>query len=196
MALTSSTGFRFRKSLYGGDLPAALRFRVANSITLKIGDAVRVNTGGFVALSGATAPVIGVCTGIVNNEGINPFSLGAGTAGATLIPDDSVTTAADNQTRAVSDGFIEAEVVVDPSGALLWYNDADGDLAVTDVLSLYDSLGGSDQINQGSADDTNGQWQLISVDPDGDDDASKGLFRIVEGELAVGVDQGNAKRAA
>ena len=47
MAYSASTGFRFRKALSGKDIPSTLEFRVANSSTLKIGDAVRVNTGGF-----------------------------------------------------------------------------------------------------------------------------------------------------
>jgi len=37
---------------------------------------------------------------------------------------------------------------------------------------------------------------LVQIDPDGDADLSKGLFRIVEGQLAIGIDQGTAKVTA
>ena len=180
MSFSSSTGFRFRKSVYGGDQPAGLRFRVANSVTLKFGDAVRIDTSGFLNTVGVGDPVLGICTGFVNNDGINIFSLGANQSGGTLTPDDQVATASDNESRSAADGFIEGEVVVDPSGSILWYNDADGDLAQAQVNALYDVLAGADQIDQSSVEDTSGQFQLVSIDPDGDADLSKGLFRISE----------------
>ena len=197
MAYSASTGFRFRKSLSGKDEPAAVNFRVANSSTLKIGDAVRLNTGGFLVRAAAGNPVLGVLVGLYGgdseNDGLNLFAFGAPTTGATLTEDDQAATASDNQTRQT---FVSGAVACDPSGDDLWYNDADGDLARTNLLQCFDVVAASGQIDNTSASDSNGQFQLVQLDPDGDGDLSKGLFRIAEGELAVGVDQCNAKVAA
>jgi len=180
MAYSSTTGFRFRKSLYGGDLPAAQEFRVANSTTLKLGDAVRVNTGGFLVRAAAANPVLGILIGLYNQDGINPFSLGADAVGATLTEDDQVATGSANQTAAT---YIKGAVVVDPAGVLLWYNDANGNFTIANDLQLCDVVAASGQIDQGTVSDTSGQFQLISRDPDGDGDLSKGLFRIAEPQL-------------
>jgi hypothetical protein len=192
MAYSASTGFRFRRSLYGGDLPAGLRFRVANSATIKIGDAVRVNNAGFLVRAAAGNPVLGILTGIVNNTGINVFGLGATTASATLTEDDQVATSSTNQTNNVATGWIEGEVVVDPAGALLWYNDADDTMAQTNVCQFYDVVAASAQIDESSADDSSGQFQCVVLDPDGDSDASKGLFRIAEPQLLSEVGNGGS----
>src|SRR3990167_285089 len=97
MAYSATTGFRFRKSLSGKDLPTALDIRAASSATLKIGDAVRVNTSGLLVRSGAGGPFAGILVGLVNQDGINPFSLGADAAGATLTEDDQVVTSSTNE---------------------------------------------------------------------------------------------------
>lgn len=190
MAKTASTGFSFRRCFIGQEHPGIFYYRVANSSTIKIGDAVRLNTNGFLVRAGAGNPVLGIVESLYNDQKLNVFSLGAGTAGASLSPDDQVVTASDNQTRA---DYVQAGVYMDPSGSLLFYNDANGDLATTNLLQSFDVVAGSGQIDQATASDTNGQFQLIMLDPDGDADASKGLFRVAEGELAVGVDQGSAK---
>lgn len=192
MAYSAATGFRFRQSLSGKDIPVPLRFRAANSATLKIGDAVRINTGGFLVRAAAGNPVGGILVGLVNQDGINPFSLGADAAGATLIEDDQVVTSSTNQTAAT---YIQGEVVIDKSGDVLWYNDSSGTLATTNLFQFFDVVAASGQIDQSTASDSNGQFQLIAIDPDGDADVSKGLFCINEPQ-AGGVDTGTAKIAA
>lgn len=194
MALTDGTGFR----LYGGQDVSnfiSLVYRVANSSTIKIGDAVRVNTGGFAVRAGAGNPVLGIVQDIVDKNEVSPFSLiHSRNTGATLTGDDTVATASDNQTR--TDNYIQVQVLLDPAGNALFYNDADGDLATTNLLQSFDVVAASGQIAQNTASDSNGQFQLVKLDPDNDGNASKGLFRIAEGQLAVGVDQGTAKVAA
>jgi len=119
--------------------------------------------------------------GIVDNNEINPLSYGyLNNTGATLTGDDTVATASDNESRA---NYIQLQVVVDPAGACLWYNDADGNLAQAQVGSFYDVTAGSDQIDQSTTSDTSGQFQLVEIDPDADGDASKGLFRLAECQL-------------
>jgi hypothetical protein len=191
---SGAKGLEFRKSLYGLEQPARLQFRVANSTTLTIGDVVRLNNAGFISLSGVGAPSLGVIDGICDDKGINMASLiYTNNTGATISGDDTVTTASDNQTRAE---YVKASVIVDPSGSLLFYNDASGDLAQTNLGQLFDLVSTSDQIDQASASDTSGQFQLLVLDPDGDGDASKGLFRVSEPQLMSHVGNATAIIAA
>lgn len=199
MAYSASTGFRYFRSLSGqGEMPTPLRIRVANSTTLRIGDAVRVNTSGFVVRAAAGNPIGGVCLGLVDNNGINVLGQGYGTGtGATLTSDDTLTTASTNQTKAVA---VFAEVAVDVSGDMLWLNDADSDLAQTNLFQFFDSDASGQQITVSSASDANGQWQLMELDPEASGgataNASKGLFRIAENQFGLGIDTGTAKNAA
>lgn len=182
MAYSATTGFRLRKNLYGITTQETHRFIIGNSATIKIGDAVRLNTSGFLVRSAAGEPVLGIVAGITDRNGLNLFTPQAqGTVGSTLTPDDQVAVSSTNQ----SDGTrsLKADVVLDPAGVNLYYNDASSTLAQTNVGQLFDVASGSSQIDQGTASDTAGQFQLLEIDPDGDGDASKGLFRIMENQL-------------
>ena len=204
MAYTAGTGFRFYKSLSGNmAAPTPIPIRIANSTTLRIGDLVRVSTAGFVVASGDTNPIAGVITGFGDEKGINPFSLGYGTrTGSTLTGDDTLATSSTNQTRA---DYINAMVIIDPSGDILWKNDADADQAQTNIFQYFDSTGSGRQVAQSSASDANGQLQLILWDPDGISnvpdnpaaaDASQGAYRIAENQFGIGIDSATAKNAA
>lgn len=203
MAYTASTGFRYWKSLNAaGEIPAPQRFRIANSTTLRIGDLVRVNTAGFLVGAGVGNPVAGVLKGFVDQRGINPFSLGYSGAGVTLTGDDTLATASDNTTRSQ---YITGEVWVDVSGNALWLNDADSDLAQTNVFQFFDVDSNNRQVTQSTFSDANGQLQLIEWDPQGTSnepdnpvaaDASKGAFRIAENQFGIGIDSATAKNAA
>lgn len=195
MAKTASTGFEFRKSLAGLDHPATIEFILGNSATVKIGDSVRLNTSGLLVRAAAGEPILGVLSGIVNQKGIPVFADRAdGVAGATLTPDDQIVTSSTNSSDATRK--LKGQVTLDPAGTNLYYNDADADLAQTNIGQFFDSNAAGNQITVSTASDSNGQWQLVAIDPDGDGDASKGLFRIVEGQLATGIDQGTAKITA
>lgn len=181
MAKTSSTGLIPRKNLYGLEHPSAQNFRVGNSATLVVGDVVRINTAGGVVRAAAGNPVLGVVTGLVDENDMNLFSLGyTNNTGATITPDDTVVTSATNTTRA---NYIKAKVQTDPAGIMLYYNDANGDLALANLGQLFDLLAASDQIDQATASDASGQFQLVEIDPDNDGDASKGLWRVAEPQL-------------
>ena len=69
-------------------------------------------------------------------------------------------------------------------------------MARTNVGQYFDVLSGSNQIYSASASDSNGQFELIEIDPDRDGDASKGLFRVAECQIGGGIDSGTAKIAA
>ncbi len=196
MAKTAATGFYPRANLLGGaNTQPSYDYIIANSTTIKIGDAVRVNNAGFIVRAAAGEAILGVVEGLVDRNGINVFSPRAsGVTGTTLTPDDQVAVSSTNQSDATRN--IKVQVKLDPAGQILYYNDADGDLAATNDFQFFDSNASGNQITQSSASDTNGQWQLVLRDPDNDGDASKGLFRIAEGILGGMVDSGTAKVAA
>ena len=60
----------------------------------------------------------------------------------------------------------------------LFYNDADASLTQAGEKEFY-SLVDEDQVDGSTNHATVGELQLWSRDPDGDSDASKGIFRIV-----------------
>lgn len=194
MAKTASTGFAFRKTLYGLEHPATQHYILAGSATVKIGDLVRINTSGYLVRCATGEVPAGVLIGITDKDGVNVFSPRAqGTTGATLTPDDQVATASTNASDATKN--LKGEVIIDPAGVCLFYNDADGDFAQTNLFQMFDVANGN-QVTQGSAGDANGQVQLLKLDPDGDGDASKGLFRIAENQFGLGIDSATAKNAA
>jgi hypothetical protein len=194
MAKTAATGFYPRKHLYGLEHPAVQEYILAGSATVKIGDLVRVNTSGLLVRAATGEAPCGVLVGIVDQNGINVFSPRAsGTTGATLTPDDTVATSSTNATDATR--YLKGQVILDPAGVLLFYNDADGDLALTNLFQFFDAAAGS-QITTGGASDANGQMQLMKLDPDGDADASKGLYRINENQFSGGIDSATVKNAA
>ena len=193
MAKTAATGFYPRGNLLGGaNTPPSYDYIIANSVTIKIGDALLINEAGFVRRSAAGEPILGVCVGLVDVNGINVFSPRAsGTTGSTLTPDDTLATSSTNQSDAVRN--LKAQIQLDPAGLLLYYNDADADLAATNDFQFYDSSAAGNQITGSTNLDTNGQWQLVKRDPDGDADLSKGLFRINESQMNAGLDSATDK---
>ncbi len=197
MAYTAGTGFRYFKSLSGqGEMPTPVPIRIANSTTLRIGDLVRVNTSGLLVTAAAGEAAAGVLLGFVDEKGVNPFSLGYSRGGVTRTGDDTLATSATNSTRA---DYIRGEVCIDPSGDILWLNDADADLAQTNLFQYFDADSNGRQVSQASASDANGVLQLIQWDPEGDPataDASKGAFRIAENQFGLMLDSATAKNAA
>ena len=194
MAKTAATGFYFRKSLVGVEHPSTIDIILAGSATVKIGDLVRVNTSGLLVRCATTEAPAGVLVGIVDRNGINVFSPRAsGTTGSTLTPDDQIATSSTNATDATRN--LKGQVVLDPAGTNLWYNDADDTLAQANLFQLFDVANGN-QVTVAGASDATGEVQLIVIDPDGDGDVSKGLFRIAESQFGGILDNATAKVAA
>jgi hypothetical protein len=196
MAKTSGAkGFVFKRNLKGTEHPGVEPFRVASSQTITVGDVVRINTSGLVVLVELGNAVLGVVRGIYDSNYKCMTSLGySNNTGATITGDDTVTTASDNGSKTGE--YVMVEVELDPAGENLYYNDADDDLAQTNVGQFFDILAASDQIDASSASDTSGQMQLIMIDPDADADASKGLFRVSEPQLMCQVANATAVNAA
>lgn len=176
---TSVRGFKRRKSLNGLEHPAVLEFLLDDSATFTIGDMVRLDSDGLLTVNGAGNTILGVLVGIVDRNGMNVFSPRAqGVDGATLTPDDTIATSSTNSTNAARG--LKGQVELDFGGENLYYNDANGDFTQTHVGACFDLTASGDQVDQGTATDGSAQVQLLQIDPDGDGDASKGLFRIVE----------------
>lgn len=175
-------GFFPRKNLAGAE-EATIRQEknliIANSKTITIGDAVALSSG-FVDLVGAGNRVLGIVTGFVDKNGL-PVNHARKSHAATISGSGNsltVVTASNNQTV----DQIRAVVCTDPN--VLYYNDADDSLAQAQVGTYYDVVAASDQIDQ-STTSTTGQFVLLEIDPDGDADASKGLFKIAEHALSI-----------
>jgi hypothetical protein len=160
------SGFSFRKSIDGNPTPIMKEIVGANSIVFQRGDAIRVNTGGFAALVTEGVPTLGIVVGVVDSKGINVEP----TTGL-----DTWTMASDNQTV---NGYKVQYIPALPQ--YLFFNDADGSLAVANLFQYADLLN-ENQVKTSTLTDTaTCNVQLVEVDPDGDADASKGLFRFVE----------------
>jgi hypothetical protein len=201
MARTANTGFRFFKSMFGHmESPVPNLFRIDNSKTLRVGDAVRINTSGLIVTAGASAAVAGICVGFVDENGINPFSLGykTGNPGCTLTGDDILTTSSSNSSSA---HYIQAEVILDPTGSLIWLNKADGALAITNLFNLFVADSNSRQIASSSASVTDGQFQLVLLDPESTGgktaDTTMGGFRIAKRQMVtiIGTNSGTVVAA-
>lgn len=196
MAKTANKGFFFREGLNGLEHVGHMEVILAGSATVTVGDLVRVNTSGLLVTCATGEVVGGVLTGIVTKDGTSAFSPRAEStaiAGATITGDDTITTASDNATNAAKN--LKGVFIPDVSGQLLFFNDADNTLAQTNLFQHFDVANG-DQVTFGSASEANGQVQLIAIDPDGDGDVSKGLFRIAENQFGIGIDSATAKTAA
>ena len=167
-------GFFYRKHMQGLTTGAVMEAIIDNSETVTIGDAVDLNSG-YAQVIDAGDSCMGIVIGIVDANGINVESSDADVDGTVSGSGNTLTyaAAADNQ----SDKKVKVQILADPFA--LFYNDADGNLAQAQVGTFYDTVAAGDQIDQ-STTGSSGTFQLIELDPDGDGDASKGLFRIAE----------------
>jgi len=174
-------GFEYRGQLSGGkENPVTLSVIIGNSQTVKVGDAVKLVA--FASAGGATRAsageeILGICVGIVDKNGIDLDNTDPNNYDGTWTSSSKTYVAtSDNMT----DKTVKALVVVDKDA--LWYNDTAGTLAVADEYKFFD-LTDQDQVaNQDGADDS-GALILMKRDPDGDGDASKGIFKLAESEL-------------
>lgn len=195
MARSNSKYFEYRKNLMAATgAPTPVKIKVANSTTLKIGQMARVNTAGFIVPNGATNAPLGRVAGLIDSNGtpVNAFMYDVSKTGHTNSGDDTVVTASDNQSRTLA---VYAEIEVGLEG-ILFFNDANGDFADTNLLQFFDLVSTSDQVDQGTPGDANGVMQLMQIDPDGIGDVSTGLFRVNESQLNGALDSATAKIAA
>lgn len=164
-------GFSFRKSLDGANVaPATLRVIGKNSVEFAKGDAVRINTSGFVDVCDAGEGIAGFVVGVENRDG-TPVAYDSGDI-------DIWTMASDNQTVAK-----KMIVFIPALPQYLFFNDADGNMDEAHV-GLYFDLASHSQVDEDThSDTTQATVRLWQYDPDGDADASKGLFQVVESQF-------------
>ena len=81
---------------------------IANSITVAVGEAVKLDSSGFVTNATASTAVLGVCVGFCDASFVPlaPSAYAAGTATSSDV--QSVAAASDNQTVALKRALIEA----------------------------------------------------------------------------------------
>lgn len=161
-------GFTFRKRLDGANgSPSEFSLVGANSVVFQVGDLIRVNTGGFAALATAGDLILGVVTGVTDSKDTrtDPDS-------GTL---DTYTMTSTNQTVA-----LRKVKYIPALQEYLFYNDSDDTLARTNLFQYFPINDENDVDGSNPSDATLNTVRLIEIDPDGDGDASKGLFQIVE----------------
>jgi hypothetical protein len=141
-----------------------------NSVVFQVGDLIRIDADGYAALVTAGDLVLGVVTGVTSKDGV-PVDPDSGYL-------DIYTMGSANETAGESSNkkvrFIPA------LQEYLFYNDADSSLSQA-LLFSYMNVNDENDVDPGStSDSTLSTVRLIEIDPDGDADASKGLFQIVE----------------
>jgi hypothetical protein len=174
-------GFEYRGQLSGGkENPVTLPVLIGNSQTIKVGDAVKLvafASGGGACRATTGEEVMGVCVGIVDKNGIDLDNSDPNNYDGTWTSSSKTyASSADN----MSDKLVKALVVVDKDA--LWYNDTAGALAAADEYKFFD-VADQDQIADQDGADNAGAFILVKRDPDGDADASKGIFKIAESEF-------------
>ena len=81
---------------------------------------------------------------------------------------------------------LQVGIYCDPN--ILYHNDADGDLTIAYVGTTFRVTAGGTRIDQStSAAESTTQFILVKRDPDGDGDASKGLFKPYKTLLGGGI---------
>lgn len=108
MAATN-TGAKFKYNLAGRTSGIIRSFIIANSATITIGDMVKLS-GGYIALAGANAKILGVVVGIVDKNGINLDNTKESIDGTWTSSSQTYVAASDNQT----DQAVRVLVDIDP----------------------------------------------------------------------------------
>jgi hypothetical protein len=177
--------FTYRGQLDGKDNPVTLSVPVANSQTVVIGNACKMQTfasGGGCMNATAGSLVLGIVVGLTDVNGIDLDNTKVTIDGTWTSSSGTYVGASNNMTVKK----IQALVVVDPYA--IWFNDTAGDLAPADLQKHFDLVTAGQIADQNGA-DAAGAFYSIKLDPDGDADLSKGLFIVTESELAYAVQQ-------
>lgn len=165
-------GFKLRGHLLGAQNPITRDAIITDNETVTVGDAIKM-TDGFAQVCDANDRIMGIAVGITDESGIDLDSTRSDNYDGTWTSSTQTYVAsADNE----SDKKIKVKVIADPYA--LFDNDADASLTAVMEMEFF-SLVDEDQIDGGTNSATVGEMQLWKRDPDGDADASKGLFRIV-----------------
>lgn len=156
-------GFRFRKQIDGTNSYALMTIGATNSVVYQVGDLIRVNNAGTASLATTGDLILGVVETVTTSTGLP------------VTPDSGTT---DTWTMTASTTNIVHYIPA--LQQYLFYNDSDDTLAATNLFQYFPINDENDVNGSSSSDSTLDTVRLIEIDPDGDGDASKGLFQIVE----------------
>lgn len=164
------SGFSYRKNIDGSSqAPVNKNLVAAASVVFQVGDLIRINAAGRAALLTAGDVCLGVVTGVTTKDG-TPLTPDSGTL-------DTYTMASDNISNAAKNYKVS---YIPALANYLFYNDGDADVTVA-KLFMYFPVNDENDVDLTTGSDTVlDTVRLIEIDPDGDGDASKGLFQIVE----------------
>lgn len=166
------SGFTLRGHLLGAANPATTDLIINNNVTVTVGDAVYASSG-VAALATSSTDIMGVVAAITDANGIDLDSTASDNYDGTWTSSSQTyVAAADNTT----DKKVKVKVIWDPYA--IFENDADDDFADPGDLFQHYKLVDEDQIDESENAADAGQFQLVKIDPDNEDDDSKGLFRI------------------
>lgn len=167
--------FQFRKNLDGSSQVPSLLYGIGkSSVIFTVGDAVRFNTSGFIDLSHTAEQIIGIVASVVTSKGL-PVDYDSGST-------NTWTMTSSNETVNMY------EVAFIPAFPHYAFScDSDTTIEQASLGKYFQLASTSDGASTTTESDTIGtlQLQLIGLDPDGDGDASKGLFRIVASQMGA-----------
>lgn len=159
------SGFSFRKQLDGTNSYTLMELAATAAVVYQKGDLIRVNQDGTASLATTGDLILGVVESVVDANGLP------------VTPDSGTT---DTWTMAATTSNLVQYI---PALAnYLFYADADGSLTATMMFQFFgiDDENNPDTASVAPSDSTVNTLRLIERDPDGDADASKGLWQIVE----------------
>ena len=174
------TGFQFKYNLAGRTSGIQRSFIISDSATITVGDMVKL-TSGFVALSGANAPIMGVVIGIVDKDGIYLSSSRYSFAQAAYTASTkTVICGAGNSTG----DQVQAVVDIDPFS--VWSGETDNTSADTQsrLAGCYtDVVAASDQVDDDVAATTQLQLFIWGADPESPSTIKANLYSIAQHQL-------------
>lgn len=184
MAATN-TGATFKYNLAGRTSGILISKIIENSATIAVGDWVIADTTGYIAAGTAGVPLLGICVGIVDKDGINMDNHEGSFEGTwtsstkTFVADSDNITAGHDQVRALID--------IDPFS--VWSEEPDAAIGTTTSTGNSALLGSyTDILDQNEVDENNGtnafnakaQLFIWGLDPE---NSARGLYSIAEHQI-------------
>ena len=174
------TGFQFKYNLAGRTSGIQRSFIISDSATITVGDMVKL-TSGFVALSGANAPIMGVVVGLVDKDGIDlsssrySFAQAAYTSSTKTVVCGAANSTGD-QVRALVD--------IDPFSVWSGETDLTSNDTQSRLAGCYtDVVAASDQVDDDSALTTQCQLFIWGADPESPSTIKANLYSIAQHQL-------------
>ena len=177
------TGFQFKYNLAGRTSGIQRNFTIANSATITVGDMVSLSSG-YIALSGANAPIMGVVVGLVDKDGIDLSSSRQSFAQAAYTASTKTVVCGNANATAVTGDGVQAVVDIDPFS--VWSGETDNTSNDTQarLAGCYtDVVSASDQVDDDTAVTTQAQLFIWGADPESPSTIKANLYSIAQHQL-------------